>query len=528
MFWDRVNLDLGTIQAVDTIFSGILVGGIDRKDQSKLPLLEKKIEVAKSSLAEFLGSFPYNIFNNNYAIFYEIIVTLNVKTFTKDQLQSIIYNNRDLVLDSPYINLNDYKQTADGNIASSDDIISAVTSTAIEEFIRLSNEEVSSAQFDSCCKQYRDWYSSAFGEYTALNMSAIMSDEGYDEKMPGKKSRHYHGLTDMTEYYNSNMQVIKSLSDENRVTSTVIDARWLEDELNNAEASDRDELFSIGLREMDSTIGVLRRGNMIGIMGPPKGGKTRFTNYVVQEALSKGFNVCVWPLEGTKAEWESTQIACYLAMASYNDIKGGKKAGLVRVSSKDILQHKYLKSPEMAKQVNAAKTTLATNPKYGRLSFIEGTAYVEDFLDILQAHYDSDNKFDVIVIDQLINIMSKKANSSKPERISEAYMKLKDFVANKLKQPALAVIPAQFKQEAVDFMRKNPDSDFDVTSGGESAESIRTPDVTIGLFSTKEERDNNIMKFYNIASRHSEQFDTFQGKCFLECCFFMSEEEEEK
>ena len=113
----------------------------------------------------------------------------------------------------------------------------------------------------------------------------------------------------------------------------------------------------------------------------------------------------------------------------------------------------------------------------------------------------------------------------KAESISEADMKFQDYVANGLKQPALGIVPAQLKQEVIDFIRRNPEETLDVTSGGESAETIRTPDLTIGLFSNKMERENNIMKIYGIANRHSAIFNDFQCRCYLGSCMFLSAEE---
>ena len=107
-------------------------------------------------------------------------------------------------------------------------------------------------------------------------------------------------------------------------------------------------------------------------------------------------------------------------------------------------------------------------------------------------------------------------------------MEMKNFLANKLKRPALGLMPAQLKQEVVDYLRRNPDETIDVTAGGESAETVRTPDEVIGLFSSKEERDNNIMKIYSVASRHNGSFQDFQSRCYLECCFFLSQDDDVK
>ena len=191
-------------------------------------------------------------------------------------------------------------------------------------------------------------------------------------------------------------------------------------------------------------------------------------------------------------------------------------------NSNDILMRKYNNNKQDREIVVAAKLKLATDPKIGTLSFISSTAYVEDFLDILEAHYENENPFDVIVIDQLIDILSKTGRG-KVERISQAYQELKIFISTRMKRAALAIIPAQLKQDVVDFLRKNPDETLDVTAGGESAETIRTPDIVLGLYSGKEERAAKLMHIYSVASRHSANFPDFRVKTDLKCCYFESD-----
>lgn len=520
-----LNAPINIISSLDTIFAGILVGGIDRDDPSKQKLLTKKIEVTKIARSKFVSTFQFNVFNNNYAVFYEIMATLNIKAFNKDQLESILENNKDLVMDSPYIDKSKYSVADNNNTPTDDDLFVALSADIMSDFIRLSNLAVDIDEFESACTIYIDWYKSAYMESICQDMSIIMQDMGLDVKLPGKRKRHYHGMDDAVEYYNENMKIIRSLDDEGRIQSTVINDQWFQDEMQNETKSDDKALFNIGIKEIDVTVGDLRRGNMLGIMGPPKGGKTRFTNYLVQRALSLGYNVCVWPLEGTKEEWIAMQISAYLAATSYKNLKAGRAEEMIRFDSKDILQKKYINSKPARELIAAAKQTMAVNENYGRLSFIEGTAYVEDMFDVLKSHYESENPFDVLVIDQLVNVMSK-TGKGKVERISEAYMNTKDFLANKLKRPALGLMPAQLKQDVVDYLRSHPEETIDVTAGGESAETSRTPDEVIGLFSSKEERDSNMMKIYSVASRHNGSFKDFTARCYLGCCFFLSQEDD--
>ncbi len=497
----------GIEECLRNIFAGVLVGGL-KKDSD---IIQEKIKVTRICLSRFAAYFPSNIFQNEHAIYYDIIVNLNAKTFTRNQLSDIIDNNRDLVLKSPYVDLSNYSVIGDGMSATDDEKIEAFKQNLDEMLIGLSNTLVTEEEFNSSCKIYIDWYKNQFMLQTAQAMTRIMSDLGYEERKPGGRTYKYYGFDDAYKYYNERMKLMRELSDENRIKTLVVDVNWFEQEVNKEKIKDDNTLFTFGIDEIDSVLGELRRSNMLGILGPPKGGKTRMANFIAQRALSLGLNVCVWPLEGTKEEWIAMQTAAYI-----------KRKMKLSINSKNILQHKYDENEKMKKYVTLAKLAIATDSKMGRLSFIEGVAYVEDFLDVMQSHYDNENPFDVIIIDSLINIMSK-TGKGKVDRISEAYMVLKGFIAYRLKRPALAVVPAQLKQSVVDYIRKHPEETIDVTAGGESAETVRTPDEIIGLFSTKEERATNIMKIYSVGSRHSGNFDDFMVRCDLQCCHFYSD-----
>ena len=499
----------GIEESLNKIFSGILIGQIKREGKSK-DEYDQKVRTTVTCLNRFIANFPSNIFQDEYAIFYEIIVTFNAKSFTNNQLESIIENNRDLILDSPYVDLIKYSMVGDGRASTDDEKIDAFTADLQDKLDYYSNIYVSEEDFNSSCMIFIDWFKNQYMFETTQNMTMIMSDIGFEERLPHKRAKRLQGLDDSMAYYAKRIKVLNELSEENMIRTTLIDADWLEQELMREDIPDDKALMTVGIPEIDETLGELRRSNMVGILGPPKGGKTRFTNFLVQRALSLGLNVCVWPLEGTREEWQAMQAVSYLRRTS----------GL-SLDSKYVLQRKYRGDKDLRKKVTAAKTALATSAEMGRLSYIEGVAYVEDFIDILQSHYDTENPYDIIVIDSLVNIQSRTGRG-KVERISEAYMVLKSFVANKLKRPALALIPAQLKQDVVDYLRKNPDETLDVTAGGESAETIRTPDEVIGLFSTKEERAAGMMKIYSVASRHSGNFDDFTVKSDFQACHFFS------
>lgn len=500
---------VGIRECLKKIFGGVLLGGLKEDN----PIKNEKVALAKILIPRFRAMFVDNIFQNEYAVFYDIIANLNVKVFSLNQLQDIIDNNRDIILNSPYVDLTGYSYVADGRAATDDEKIEAFKKDLEDLLIELSNILVTEEEFMSACRIYIDWFKNQYMTQTIHNMALIMSDKGYTEKKRYNFVKTYKGVQDAQAYYNERIKVIRALEDEgDRIRQLVLDEKWLEEELEHEKPVDENAIFTFGIKEIDAIVGELRRGNLLTILGPPKGGKTRFTNYAVQRALQSGLNVAVWPVEGTKEEWQAMQIAAFIRM----------KYG-ISMNSTDILNKKYMSDEKRRKYVNAARLQIATNPEMGRLSFIEGTAYVEDFLDVLQAHYETENPFDIIVIDSLLNVMSKK-NKPKVERLSEAFMMFKNFISVRMKKPALGIVPAQLKQSAVDYLRKNPEETMDVTFAGETSEVIRSADLSIGLFSSKAERAANIMRIYSVAGRHTKDFDDFMIRCDLQCCYFYSDE----
>ncbi len=498
---------LGVEESLKNIFSAVIVGAIKRDNPD---ILSKK-EVYRDCLPKFLSRFEYNIFQDEYAFLYEMLKTLKVKVFSINQLREVIDRNRDLILDSPYINMDKWGLTLDGRPTTDDEKIEAFTYNMISLVEDLSNNYVTEQVFVSSVEVFIEYYIEQFTLETVQNMAMILSDTGLSVKQTKHRRKLYKGVDDANRYYSERQAVLKSLTntDGNNVTSEVVDTEWLVADL-KSEGKDEEGILDFGLKEIDGVIGELRRSNLITILGPPKGGKTRLTNYLVQRALEKGLNVCVWALEGTKEEWLASQVSNMLRV-HHN----------IYLDSKDVLQGKY-ENEQLRECVIAEKTRLATDYNRGRLSFIKGTAYCETFIDELEYHYSNVNAYDVLVIDQLVNIASK-TGKNKVDRISTAYMLCKDFITNKLTRKALALIPAQLKQSTVDQLLSNPSETMAITAGGESAETIRSADEVIGLFSTKEERQSNRVRLYHVASRHSENFDDFYVHAELGCCYFESD-----
>lgn len=497
----------GMDSCLEKIFAPVTIGGIDINDKEKIKF---KRDVFKQALPTFKGTFRSNIFEKEYAFLYELLTTLKMPIFDEVLLSTIIDNNSDKILLSPYVDLESIlnEEGSKDNLLSDGEKINVFRHRFNDLTVKLSNMEVLLDEFKTACEVYVLNYREDIAFDLVQDMAGIMSPTGKEFKERGK-TKVYKGSADMQTYYNIKSKNLREYQEQDSVSHVVLNENWLTNELEQSSNRRDDKTITIGIAEIDDIMGYIRRSNMVGVLGPAKGGKTRFSAYLASRFLENGFNVTVWPLEGTVDEW--------ISMITANMIR--TRNG-ISVSSSDILQLNY--DTGLGQVVIATKTYLAMGENRGKLSFIKGVAYVEDFLSVIDSHYENENAFDCIIIDSMVHLTSRD-RTLKPERISEGYEQLKNYLSNMMKVPAVAVLTSQLKQTVIDALRKNPEDTIDITAGGESAATIRSPDYVIGLFSSKQERNANIMRMYDVATRHNASFQDFNCHCELGCCYFESD-----
>lgn len=498
--------DDGVQESLDNIFAAVIVGGIKKTD---IELAKRKAEVFKQCLNLFRSIYTRNIFRDEYAVLYEVIKTLQVKVFKWSQLETIMDNSADDILNSERIDLSKYAYTVNGGQSTNEEKMMALKLDVRDKFISLSNRFVSIDEFESACEIYNAYFKESNMADIAQSMAMITSIGKY-EKVGGGRTKLWKGADDCRIYYNKRIAEINSIDETQKVDETVIDDEWLADD-DAGEDGDEVILYT-RLPEIDDVYLGLRRGNMFETIGPPKGGKTSFTEYLVTIGLEEGKNVAVWPLEGSKKEWISAIVSNMVYTKTH------------MVIDKNRVMHKKYNNDMEKQAVLAAKQELAIAQKRGRLSFISGILYCETVVDVLDNHYSTKNAFDIVVVDSPILALSL-TGKTKVDRISETYVKLKNYVCNKMKRKALCLVTAQLKQNVIDEIRQHPDSEVDVTAGAESAETIRTPDFITCIISTKEERKLGHVKMCDVGTRHSESFDTFYLGAKLGCVHFYSDPE---
>lgn len=507
--------DPGVIEALKSIFGGILVGGLT-KSQPDRDIMTRKMKNYSEFMGLFKSKFPVQVFRDEYAVLYEIIHVNKSLFFTKGTLRTLMESSQDRIFDSPYIDMSAISTNINGGAVTDDEKFQLYYTRVAALLEELSRKEVTKEEFESACILYIDWFKDKFMFETVQNMSLILGN-GFEYQKTRHRRQHLKGKEDAQRYYSDRMAILASLDEESAIKHEVLDADAYNDYQNGKTDTDEEGILDYGLLEIDDAKGKIRRGNMVEVIGPPKGGKTTLVTFLAERALSQGLNVAVWPLEGTAAEWKSLITAL---MVRRNKLNNG-----MSLNKKDILERSPKLTQDEKTAIQSAQFELFNSPDRGKLSFIDGACYVEDMEDVLKYHYENKNTYDVLVIDSPVNVLSRFGTKKKNERISECYMKLKSYVSKKMKVHAICLCTAQIKQEVIDYIRSHPDEELDVTAGGESAETIRTPDEVLGVFSTKQERDMNRMRIYDVASRHSKSFDTMYVHCELGCGYFESRRE---
>jgi len=495
----RYTYDDDDINIIETMLAGVF---------RRSSLTDERLERERiDNCAKFSAQFADNIFQDEYAILYELAATRRLTTGDWEMMRAVIDENKELILAAPQVNL--AKFAADFTESDEYDGFVSCTKAAYERICDA--DFTGSEHFRSSVTNFIEVFEKKYMRQCLNVMGMILnSSEPYVDYRGGRR-REYFGYTGAKEFYTVEKLRIDALRGAQSARQFVVGSEWVNDQLDPVKQAEkekrREKLCELGIPEIDSVWSGIRRTHMIGIIGPPKGGKTTLSAYIVHRLLKEGKKVAVWAMEGSAEEsWINKLIAamCYEMH--------------INVTSKDLADGLVGKTEEEVRAVTEARLAIAQNEN---LSFIEETGYVEDFLDIIDGHYRAFNRFDCLVVDSLLNLQTKTGRK-KSEYLSSAYILLKDYIEHKLEPAPACIATAQFKQDAIKDARNMADATFDETSGGETAETIRTPDDVVGVFGTPAQRDSGYTTLHRIASRHTDLFKKLDVRAIFGNAYFTS------
>lgn len=447
--------------------------------------------------------------DENYIIF-SVIYAYRSKLrrihIDEEFLRLFLNRNRNLLQKSRmYIDINAY-----GEVDGSAEL--GYIGGVIKHYTRLCNmPEMNDSDFETNFEKYKI-------EFKAIEASKVYSKANIilTEGMTMGRKRLF-GFEDSSNWSRRQLADIEGLIETDKGSGFVKMNEILRNERDDTKKPIKIADFD-RLTALNDIYGGIYTSTFYQVLAPPKAGKTKLCERICHTAMVKfGTNVTVWAQEGGMEAWTAQMRAIHFDY-TYNTGKDitERKYG---IDQKAIMYDQF-PSQELRDLELSSKRDLESNPAYGSVDFIDRPFEVETFLDDIDASV-KENGSQLVIIDYLQLIGSSSPNKSERERVAEAYRKA--LVYCKDRNIAL-LTPGQFKQEVINELLKKGDSTgADTrTSGGTSAEVIRTPDIIFTLWASTQDLQNNTMKILSTPARMSKAFPDINVVHDLAVCQFIS------
>jgi hypothetical protein len=443
------------------------------------------------------------IFKNEYHVFF--IVTKDFPRIVPhaDFLRLYLQTNRAIFQKNKYIDLTNYR------VGETDAYVEFVNS-CISLFDECTKREVTDVEFFRSLEMHKMEFIN-MQAVSILEESVTILSEGVTY---GNKT--LSGYEDMR--HNEKTRFLKLDNMMSKTDRRGVITYGLTDEADEEETRIK-KVCTYGVVALDAALKGIYEGDMISLLAPAKGCKSRFATHVLHNALISGVSIVVWSVENGHKGWE------YLVRARhFNWFYNSKQTD---VTQKKIIDSDMIRTGEMSDELKsmelASWTDLKCNSAYGRIGNIDEDMNDDNFIEILDNAVNTVGA-KLVCLDylQLVSGGSNK-NMPKNERIGEAYKKTLQFVK---KKKVGGIFPAQLKQTVVgDIQKVNPEDLINMElrdSAGESYEIIKTPDVNLALYGTVEDIRNGSMKLLSIPSRNNAPFEPIDLYVDAGTCSFSS------
>jgi hypothetical protein len=250
-------------------------------------------------------------------------------------------------------------------------------------------------KFQAQLKVLKGQYTDAYYQETLLNLKRIMSPQGYYDP---KVRRTVQGMEGAEDYRYRRMDHIDEVNAVDKdFEHIVLDEKQLSKSQDGHHIGP--EITQFGIPEIDSSMSKIRGGNLVCILGAPKGGKTSTLIHLTLQALLNKENVLVWLTEAEWYEWEAGLLA-----ALY--IQGLKEENtfILNDEKSELCSSTILECPpKYIGTIAQLRARLYTDPKLGRVQFIKGDAVAETFISVLKRKEKS-HPFNFLVFDSPVRL----------------------------------------------------------------------------------------------------------------------------
>ena len=272
------------------------------------------------------------------------------------------------------------------------------------------------------------------------------------------------------------------------------------------------------ISELNKYLGGIYSPYFYSIVAPTKGGKSKFTTRMIHNiVVEHKNNVVVWAHEGGHNAWLAQLRAIhYDYFYNRNEVDITKHKGGV---SQDIILKDAFKSDAIRELERVSRCDLFS-PSHGNIQLIDRPFNVETFIDEIDTAVQL-NHAKAVLIDYIQLIGTIVQGKPKSQVVGEAYKRL---LAYAKKRKVAIISPAQMTQAFMDELAKSKGGSTPElrTSGGESAEVIRTPDINIALYGSIDDIRAGSMQLLSIPSRMAQPYPPIDLYCNLATCVFAS------
>ena len=456
----------------------------------------------KRDLTSTLSSV--DVFRDEYYVFYRIVKDFPKINPTKDFVSLYLQTNKATFADNPMINMANYRLS---DIEPYVEFVNSCT-TIFEECRK---RTVSDDDFALALEMQKMEF---------VNMKSIeILEESVEIISTGAKvgRKNLKGYEDMRKNMNSKfMEIDNVINKSDRKGTVVYGVNDDEDE------EPLRKICNFGIGPLDDALGGIYTGDMVSLLAPAKGGKSRISTFFLHNALIEGVNIGIASIENGRKGWEAL-----IRARHFNWFYNSRATD---VSQKKIIDSDMIRKNEMSDEIRALEQAsyadLRNNTNYGRIVYLDYDFTLENFEGILDTAVNL-HGVEVLCIDYLQLVGSDNPRLSKTERVAALYPKMLQYLK---KKKIGGIFPAQLKQTVVgDIKRVDPEELINTElrdSAGDSYEVIKTPDVNLALYGTVEDIRNGTMKLLSIPSRNSASFEPIDLYVDAGSCTFLAQPKE--
>ena len=462
--------------------------------------LFKPLQESRDLRSDFLSRFSdSSIFKNEYNVLYSLIKSFPTTVFTLDFIKLYLQNNKSEYLKNSNIDLDDF------SMGDTDSYL-----TFVESCLNIAEQCISSVvtkeQFDLALEAFRIQYINE-ASISLLEQGATIMGEG----LQVGRNRVLNGFSDMSSYVINGISKLNNLVNRKNRKGIVV---YGEDE-GSEENTKLERVCGYGIEGLDKALGGIYETDMISILAPPKGGKSRISAFMIHNAIVSGTSVVTWSIENGLKGVESLIRACHFNWFYNRNQTDSSK--ILRIDSNAIRRGTL--TGELRELEQASWQDLLYNPNYGHWANIDEDFDADTFLTVLDNAVSAVNA-KLVLIDYL-QLITGDSKLSKNERIGQCYQRALQYLTQK---KIAGIFPAQFKQTALGELGKKTKSelaDMDLRdSGAETSEVIRTPSVLMALYADKQSLRMNEATLLSLPSRNSATFEPIDLAVQFECCTF--------